>query len=153
SFGRFPPGDRRGTWPAANGNELGVPAPSPHQAILEILQMQYHCADDTVNMTVLPLPVRKIDAHSVPHLKASKASRAVDGADILDGIAKLENLTLRLVAAGMGVSADYLVKARRLTPEQRQAVRNGKRPLVLPRTPAEPSKLPVAVPPRPFVTA
>jgi len=91
-----------------------------------------------------------IDAHSIAHAKTPKAVRAVDGADILDGIAKLENLTLPLVAAGMGVSVSYLVKAHRLTPEQRQAVRDGQRPLVLSRTPTEPPKLPTVVP---FVTA
>jgi hypothetical protein len=102
--------------------------------------------------------VRQIDAHSVPHLKTSKAVRAVDGADILDGLAKLENLTLRLVAAGMGVSVGYLVQARRLTPEQRQAVRDGRRPLILPRAPVKPPVVPApvttpATPPSPPVIA
>src|SRR5262249_6819314 len=110
--------------------------------------MQYHFDNDTVNVAVSAAPVRVFDAHSVVHMKASKAVRAVIGADILDGFARLENLTLRLVAVGMGVSVGYLVAAHRLTPEQRQAVRRGKRPLVLPRTPAMPR---TAVPVMPIV--
>src|SRR5262249_24895574 len=111
----------------------GAETPARRSGHYRNVRMQYHHVNDTVNKTVLPLPVRRIDAHSALHVKASKAVRACDSADILDGIAKLENLTLRLVAAGVGVSVGYLVQAHRLAPEQRQAVRSGKRPLVLPR--------------------
>jgi len=109
--------------------------------------MQYHLHDEAVNSTVdVPVPRRVIDAHSLPHLKLAKAVRAVDGADVVDGMARLENLTLRLVAAAMRVSVSYLVAACRLSPEQRQAIRQGRRPLVLPRAPVPPSSVPATPP-------
>jgi hypothetical protein len=92
--------------------------------------------------------VPRIDAHSLLHWRASKAAKACAAADVMDGLAVLQNLTLRLAAAAYGVSVGSVVHARRLSPEQRQAVRRGQRPLVLPRTPAVPPKLPIApVPP------
>jgi hypothetical protein len=42
----------------------------------------------------------------------------------------MKNLTRRLVAAAYGVSEAYLGFALQLTPEQRNAVRQGLRPLV-----------------------
>src|SRR5262249_42614993 len=82
--------------------------------------------------------------HSLPNRKASKAVRAVEGADILDGLLTLQNPTARIVAAALGVSQSYLANARRLMPAQRDEVRRGKRPLVLPTKPA-PLRLPPAV--------
>src|SRR5262245_22060625 len=90
-------------------------------------------------------PFRAVDAHSLPHRKASKAARAVDAADILDGLMTLQNLTVPLVAAALGISSSSVANARRLTPEQRDAVRKGKRPLVLPTKPA-PLPLPPPAP-------
>jgi hypothetical protein len=93
---------------------------------------------------------RVVDAHSLLHQRASKAAKACDAADVVDGLAVLQNLTLRLVAAAYGVSMSSVVHARRLTPEQRQAVKRSKRPLVLPRTPAAPpvpAIVPASVPP------
>jgi hypothetical protein len=90
-------------------------------------------------------PFRTVDAHSLPHQKASKAVRAVDAADILDGLMTLENFTVAIVTVALGVSASSVTNARRLTPEQRNEVRKGKRPLVLP---TKPLALPApAVPP------
>jgi hypothetical protein len=80
-------------------------------------------------------PVRTVDAHSLLHQRASKSVKACDAADVVDGLAVLQNLTLRLVATAYGVSLGSVARARRLTPEQRQAVRQRKRPLLLPRTP------------------
>jgi hypothetical protein len=77
--------------------------------------------------------VRVVDAHSLAHRKLSKAARACEAADILDGFTTLQNLTIRLVAAAEGVSVASVVTARRLTPAQRCAVRLGERPLVLPK--------------------
>jgi hypothetical protein len=77
--------------------------------------------------------VRVVDAHSLAHRKLSKAARACEAADILDGFTILQNLTIRLVAAAEGVSVASVVTARRLTPAQRFAVRCGERPLVLPK--------------------
>jgi len=89
-------------------------------------------------------PFRAIDAHSLPNRKASKAVRAVDAADILDGRMTLQNLTIRLVATALDVSPSSVSNARRLTPAQRDDVRERKRPLVLPTKPA-PLKLPPPV--------
>jgi hypothetical protein len=93
-----------------------------------------------------------VDAHSLLHVRTSKAARACDAADVVDGLAVLQNPTMRLAAAAHGVSIGSVARARRLTPEQRQAVRQGKRPLILPRVPSAPPVLPVpATPPVPVV--
>jgi len=103
----------------------------------------YHFKDDMVNATVNAPSLRTVDAHSVPHRKSSKAARAVDAADLVDGYAVLQNPTIRLAAATYGVSVGSVTRARRLTPEQRQEVRRGWRPLIIPH--AKPS-LPVPPP-------
>jgi len=86
-------------------------------------------APKPVNLSAL----RVVDAHSLAHRKLSKAARACEAADILDGFTTLQNLTIRLVAAAEGVSVASVVNARRLTPAQRFAVRCRERPLVLPK--------------------
>lgn len=95
-----------------------------------------------VKPTVTLPALRVVDAHSLPNRKASKAVRAVDGADILDGLISLQNLTARLVAMAQGISLSYLAAARRLTPAQRNEVRREERPLVLPTKP-----VPLPLPP------
>jgi protein-disulfide isomerase-like protein with CxxC motif len=80
---------------------------------------------------------RVVDAHSLRHLRASQAAKAIDAADLVDGLAVLQNLTLRMAATAYGVSMGSVTRARRLSPDQRQAVRAGQRPLVLP-SPAAP---------------
>ena len=93
---------------------------------------------------------RVVDAHSLLHRQASKSAKACDAADVLDGLAVVQNFTLRLTAAAYGVSIGSVARARRLTPEQRQAVRKGQRPLILPATssapPAPVSAMPAAPP-------
>ena len=119
--------------------------------------MQYTLTPTTVNVTAITaVTPRIVDAHSPPHMRAPKSAKACDAADVVDGLAVLQNPTLRLAAAAYGVSLGSVARARRLTPEQRQAVRQGRRPLVLPRAPAAPSVLPVpsatpATPPAPLV--
>ena len=76
---------------------------------------------------------RVVDAHSLPHYKLSKAARACLAADILDGRLTLQGLTIKLVAAAVGVSEGYVAAALRVSPEQRELVRQERRPLVLPR--------------------
>jgi len=66
----------------------------------------------------------------------SAAKRACLAADIVDGRVVLQGLTIRAIATLVGVNLDYVHRALRLTPEQREQVRRGDRPLVLPRTPA-----------------
>jgi len=98
--------------------------------------MEYNYKSEAVNATDSVMALRAtVDAHSLPHLKASKAVRACIGADILDGELALQNLTIKLVAGAVGVSTTSVIAAQRLTPEQRQAVKNGRRPLRLPRIP------------------
>src|SRR5262249_58530018 len=89
---------------------------------------------------------RVVDAHSLLHLQASKAVQACDAADAVDGLIILQNPTQRLAAAAFGVSLASVARALRLPPEERQKVRDGQRPLVLPRalpTPPVPSFTPV----------
>ena len=47
---------------------------------------------------------RVVDAHSLRHLRASQAAKAIDAADLVDGLAVLQNLTLRMAATAYGVS-------------------------------------------------
>lgn len=86
---------------------------------------------------------RVVDAHGLLHMQASKSAKACDAADVVDGFAVLQSPTLRLAAAAYGVSIGSVARARRLTPEQRRAVRKGQRPLILPRTPSVPATPPV----------
>jgi hypothetical protein len=87
-------------------------------------RMNYHFPQTPVNTTATT-DVRR---------NRPKAVRACTGADILVG---LKPLTPKLVAAAMGVSLGYLAVACRLPPEQRKLVREGLRPLVLPRRPVK----------------
>jgi hypothetical protein len=91
---------------------------------------------------------RVVDCHGLLHVRASKSVKACCAADAVDGLTVLQNPTIRLVAAAFGVSIGSVARARRLTPEQRQAVKQGRRPLVLPRMPSVPP-LPLAA--RPIV--
>jgi protein-disulfide isomerase-like protein with CxxC motif len=100
--------------------------------------MQYHVRPEAVNVAAsTTTPLRVVDAHSLLHLRASQAAKAVDAADLVDGRAVLQNLTLRMAATAYGVSMGSVARARRLSPDQRQDVRAGRRPLVLP-SPAAP---------------
>src|SRR5262245_29951595 len=75
---------------------------------------------------------RVVEAHGLLRMRTSKSAKACDAADFVDGLAVLQNPTLRLAAAAYGVSMGSVTRARRLSPDQRQAVRAGQRPLVLP---------------------
>jgi hypothetical protein len=68
----------------------------------------------------------------------SVPERAILGAEILRGDVKLWTLTAKSVAALLGVSTASLSAAVRATPEQRQQIKNKKRPLV----PSHPRALP-----------
>lgn len=70
--------------------------------------------------TVIP---RVVDAHSLLHQQGSKSTKACHAADVVDGPAVLQNPTLRLAATAYGVSLGSVARARRLTPEQREAGR------------------------------
>jgi hypothetical protein len=99
---------------------------------------------------------RVVDAHGLLHKRASKSTKACDAADAADGHVIVQNPTLRLLAAAYGVSISSVVLARRLSPEQRQAVRRGKRPLFVPHAPSSPPAPPMpstvpATPPVPPV--
>jgi hypothetical protein len=65
--------------------------------------------------------------------RMSAAERACLAADIVDGRVVLQGLTVKAIAALVGVNQGYVDRALRLTPEQREQVRHGDRPLVSPR--------------------
>jgi hypothetical protein len=107
--------------------------------------MQYHFKTTAVNtIATTRAPPRVVDAHGLLHKRASKSAKACDAADAVDGFAVVQNPTLRLAANAYGVSVGSVARARRLTPEQRQAVRRGERPLILPHAPSTPPALPAA---------
>jgi hypothetical protein len=83
--------------------------------------------------------IRTVDARSLLNKKLPKAARACDAAELLDGLAVLLP-TSQLVATVSGISTSSVTRARRPTPEQRDAVRRGERPLSLPRR-VNPQKL------------
>jgi len=90
---------------------------------------------------------RAVDAHSLLHLHKSKAARAVDAADAVDGFIVIKNPTTRLAAHAYGVSVGSVARALRLPPEEREKVRQERRSLVLPRfSPVQPVMPPIAPP-------
>jgi hypothetical protein len=94
---------------------------------------------------------RVVDAHGLLHLRVSKAAKACDAADAVDGLAILGNPTLKLAAVAFGVSVGSVARARRLTPEQRSAVRQKQRPLVLPPALPVPTVVPAPSPIPPVI--
>jgi hypothetical protein len=87
-----------------------------------------------------------VDCHGLLHLHASKAARACDAADACDGLVILGSPTLHVAAVAYGVGPGTIARARRLPPQERDRVREGKRPIVLPHTPAP---IPVTLPATP----
>jgi len=69
--------------------------------------------------------------------RMSAAERACLAADIVDGRVVLQGLTVKAVAALVGVNVGYVDRALRLTPQQRAEVCDGDRPLVSPRPSAD----------------
>jgi len=88
-------------------------------------------------------PPRVVDAHGLLHLKATAAAKACDAADAVDGLVIVQNPTLRVSAVAYGVSVGSVARAHRLSPEEREQVRCGKRPLVYPTVSLKP--VPTAV--------
>jgi len=82
---------------------------------------------------------RAITGASLAQLRRrmSAAERACLAADIVDGRVVLQGLTVKAIAALVGVNVGYVDRALRLTPEQRAEVCRGDRPLVTPRPPAD----------------
>jgi hypothetical protein len=104
----------------------------------------------TLSATTAASP-RVVDAHGLLHMRAPKSARACDAADVVDGLAVVQNPTMRLAATAYGVSIGSVARALRLTPEERDKVRRGARPLVVPlRIPDVPS---VPVPSAPIADA
>ena len=68
--------------------------------------------------------------------RKSAAARALLAAEIIDGKIIVQGLTIKAVATIAGCSVGSVFAALRLTPEQREAVERGQRPLVLPQPPA-----------------
>jgi len=78
---------------------------------------------------------RAISGASLAQLRRrmSAPERACLAADIVDGRVILQGLTVKAIAALVGVNMGYVDRALRLTPEQREQVRRGDRPLVAPQ--------------------
>jgi hypothetical protein len=85
---------------------------------------------------------RAISGASLAQLRRrmSAAECAVLAADVIDGRIVLQGLTVKAIAALVGVNLGYVHAALKLTPEQRHEVRRGHRRLVPPgaRAPAAP---------------
>ena len=77
------------------------------------------------NGTILPpTPNKVITGVSLVHRKLSKTQVAVLAANVEDGLTRYVQTNAE-VAASFGVSQTYIDKARRLTPEQREAILRG----------------------------
>src|SRR5262245_24269487 len=63
----------------------------------------------------------------------SADERAILAADIIDGRVILQGLTAKSIGGLCGVNVGYVDQALRLTPEQREQVKRGDRPLLRPR--------------------
>jgi hypothetical protein len=94
-----------------------------------------------------------VNASGLKHRKDyTTGARAVDAAHWREGLLILKNPTLEQASAVFGVSVPSIHRAQNLSPEQREEVRSGWRPLaptppVLPKLPAFPvPAVPTAVP-------
>jgi hypothetical protein len=77
------------------------------------------------NGTILsPTTNKVITGVSLVHRKLSKTQVAVLAANVEDGLTRYVQTNAE-VAASFGVSQTYIDKARRLTPEQREAILRG----------------------------
>jgi hypothetical protein len=88
-----------------------------------------------MNVVQIPQPPRTgkcVRGRGLPLRKLGKAARAVLAAEIMEGLVTLTDLSVRQIAAVIGVSVAYISAALKLTPAQRDAVRRGLRPLVEP---------------------
>jgi hypothetical protein len=78
---------------------------------------------------------RLLSMRSLVHRqKLTKAQRALIGAAIIEGHVQPCDLPQRVVAELVGCSVAYLGAAQKLSPAARQAVHQGQRPLISPRT-------------------
>jgi hypothetical protein len=71
--------------------------------------------------------------------RMTPVERAVLAADVVDGRILIQGLTAKSVAHLVGTNQSYMFAALRLSPEHRQAVLNGTRPLVPPRARRQPA--------------
>jgi hypothetical protein len=81
-----------------------------------------------------------IRGRGLPARKLSKPSRALLGAEIKEGAIMLTDMSVRQIAAVLGVSPGYINAALTASPLHREAVRRGLRPLVDPHAKASPEK-------------
>jgi hypothetical protein len=94
-----------------------------------------------------------VDARGLLHRRATQAVKACAAADLVDGFTHLQHPTQRVAAAAYGVSMASAARACCLTVEERDQVRNGERPLVLPAPVPKPVPTTVpATPPTPPTT-
>jgi hypothetical protein len=94
-----------------------------------------------MNVVQLPQPGvsgKAVKGRGLVARKLGKAARAVLVAEVAEGSVTLTDLSLRQIAAVVGVSTAYAGAALKLTPAQRDAVRRGQRPLVEPHVRSAP---------------
>jgi hypothetical protein len=94
-------------------------------------------------MTVIQMPQpapagKTIRGRGLALRKLGKAQRALLAADIARGEVMLTDLSIRQIAAAVGVSVAYAHAALRLSALEREGVRRGLRPLVQQHAPAGP---------------
>jgi len=110
----------------------------PHQA-RQIGQLGETILYNTKPIEATAAAALFVECHALLHEKSSKAAKACAAADVVDGRIVLHNPTIRLAAAAYGVSLGSVARARRLSRAERDAVKRGERPLVLPQTLSAPS--------------
>jgi hypothetical protein len=135
-----------GIWPtvggeltARRGNAELVDRPnSKEKNVLYRIKTPEATAPKTTAAPATAKP-RVVDMHSCLHLRTSKAAKACDAADAIDGLIILVNPTVRVAAAAYGVSVGSTTSALRLPPEEREKVRRHERPLVRPHAQSVPA--------------
>jgi hypothetical protein len=83
--------------------------------------------------TMIAVP-RSIDGHSLLHKNGSKSIHACLAADLVDGATRMDRPTIRVAAVACGCSPSYVVCALRLSPQQRDEVRAGRRTIPVQRS-------------------
>jgi len=90
--------------------------------------------------SIAPIQPKLIRGRGLPCRKLSKAARALLAAEIKEGAIMLTDMSVRQIAATVGVSVGYVNAALKASPLHREAVRRGLRPLVEPRAKAGPQE-------------
>ena len=87
-----------------------------------------------------PSSPKVVRGRCLPLFKLGKAQRAVLGAELKEGSVVLTDMSVRQIAAVVGVSTGYITAALKSSPLQREGVRRGLRPLIEPHAKAGPEQ-------------